>query len=350
MKDIVRVVQYVNQFFGQIGGEEKASTGPEVKDGPIGVGVATQNALGDKGQVVATVICGDNYFAEHFDEAIDTIVDIIAEYDADLVIAGPAFLAGRYGVACGSLCKAVQERLQIPSVTGMHIENPGVDLYREDVFIIETGDSAKSMQRDVQRMVAIGLKLVAKEPIGRPEQEGYISRGLLVNVLSDRTAAERAVDMLLALLKGEEIKPELKLASFDKVNPAPPLKDLKRAKIALITDGGLVPAGNPDKLEWMAATKYVTVDLSDRDTLSAGEFYANHTGYDTTEVNANPLRLVPFDVMRELEEQGVIKKLHPKLYSTTGVATTVEYSQRIGKAIAEELEKEGIDAVILTST
>jgi len=51
-----------------------------------------------------------------------------------------------------------------------------------------------------------------------------------------------------------------------------------------------------------------------------------------------------------LEDEGVIQKLHPTLYSTTGVATTIEYSQQIGKGIAKELKDAGVNAVILTST
>ena len=32
----LRVVCYVNQFFGQLGGEEKAGVGPQVLDGAVG--------------------------------------------------------------------------------------------------------------------------------------------------------------------------------------------------------------------------------------------------------------------------------------------------------------------------
>jgi len=60
----LRVVHYLNQFFGQIGAEDKADTGFTVKQGPVGPGLALQNELGDRAEVVATVICGDNYFAK----------------------------------------------------------------------------------------------------------------------------------------------------------------------------------------------------------------------------------------------------------------------------------------------
>ncbi len=346
----LKVIQYTNQFFGQLGGEEQASAEIQVKEGAVGPGLAVQSALGDKGQVVATVICGDNTAAECIEELPDIFCELVKKYEPDLVIAGPAFNAGRYGYACGAICAGVQEKLGIPAVTGMYKENPGVDLYRSKVYIIETAGVVKDMRKLVGKMLNIGLKLIHKEPIGSPEEEGYFSQGYLINKFSDKSAAVRSVDMLLAQFRGEEIKPELDLAHFDEVKPAPAVKDLKQAKIALVTDGGLVPAGNPDGLEWAAATKYVSIDLSERDTLKGGEFYANHSGYDTREVNENPLRLVPFDVMKELEDMGVIKSLNKTLYSTTGVATPIVNSQKIGQGIVERLKEDGVDAVILTST
>src|SRR5437870_11913735 len=40
---------------------------------------------------------------------------LVAAARPDLVVGGPAFLAGRYGVACGALCAAVQAELKIRS-------------------------------------------------------------------------------------------------------------------------------------------------------------------------------------------------------------------------------------------
>ncbi len=104
----LRVVCYVNQFFGQLGGEEKAGVGPHVVDGAVGAARAVQQALGDAGTVVATVICGDNHVAAQAERAVAEIVGLVAAARPDLLVAGPAFLAGRYGVACGALCAAVQ--------------------------------------------------------------------------------------------------------------------------------------------------------------------------------------------------------------------------------------------------
>lgn len=73
----IRVVHYVNQFFGQIGRGEKAYAEPQIVEGAVGAALATQRALGDRGQVVATVICGDNYIYEHLEGVISTVIDII---------------------------------------------------------------------------------------------------------------------------------------------------------------------------------------------------------------------------------------------------------------------------------
>ena len=89
----------------------------------MGAARAVQQALGDWGRVVATVVAG-YYVAERADAAVAEILDLIAAEKPDLLVAGPAFLAGRYGVACGALCADAQSRFGVPAVTGMHPEHP----------------------------------------------------------------------------------------------------------------------------------------------------------------------------------------------------------------------------------
>ena len=105
---MIRVVHYINQFFGQIGGEEKAGVGPSLVNGAVGPGILIDRLLGMRGKVIATVICGDNYFAEKPEAAASEVLDLIAPLKADIFIAGPAFNAGRYGLACGQMCKTVE--------------------------------------------------------------------------------------------------------------------------------------------------------------------------------------------------------------------------------------------------
>ena len=101
--------------------------------------------------------------------------------------------------------------------------------------------------------------------------------------------------------------------------PAPRLvKTLEGATIALVTDGGLVPRGNPDGIEALNATRYGAYSIEGKASLEAAQYDNPHRGYDTTWVKQDPHRLVPVDVARELEQSGAIGKLHETVYSTVG--------------------------------
>ena len=348
--ETVRVVCFVNQFFGQIGGEEQAGVGPQVREGAVGAARAVQQALGDAGTVVVTVICGDNYAAEQGEAAVAELVTHVAATKPDLLVAGPAFLAGRYGVACGALCAAVQAQLTIPAVTGMHGENPGVDLYRRAVYIVQTGAEATRMLDEARRVVTLGLKLARGEAIGAPAVDGYFPRGITRNIEVAATAADRAVAMLVDKLSGRPFVSEVPRPTFSSVAAPRLAKSLGSATIALVTDGGLVPRGNPDGIEALNATRYGAYSIEGKSALDATQYDNPHRGYDTAWVKQDPHRLVPVDVARDLEQSGAIGKLHETVYSTVGVATTLAHSARMGQEIAEKLRAAGVDAVILTST
>jgi glycine reductase complex component B subunit gamma len=347
---MIRIVHYLNQFFGGIGGEDKAHVAPRIHEGAIGPGKALQALLGQTGAVVATVVCGDNFFAENIDVASEEVVDLIRPYKPDLVIAGPAFNAGRYGIATGAVCKAVQEKLGIPAVTGMYQENPGLDLYRKDVYVLKTSDTARTMTEALTRILALGQKLARDERIGSPSEDSYFPRGLLVNEIAEKTGAERVVDMLLAKMRREPLVSEVPRPMYDRVPPAPAIQDMGAATIALVTDGGLVPVGNPDRIEIRTATRFGIYGIANVSALHPEDYEVAHEGYDSVLVRQDPNRLVPVDVLRELEGERAIGKLHEKFYSTTGVANIVEVMTKMGQKIAEELKRERVSGVILTST
>jgi hypothetical protein len=108
--------------------------------------------------------------------------------------------------------------------------------------------------------------------------------------------------------------------------------------------------GKPDGIEALAATRYGAYGIAGRRGLDPGQYDNVHRGYDTTFVKQDPHRLVPVDVAREMECEGAIGKLHETVYSTTGVATTLAQSERMGREIAAKLRAARVDAVILTST
>lgn len=350
MSNKIRVVHYLNQFFAQIGGEDKADVGPQVKAGLIGPGRALQQALGEHGEVVATIFCGDNYFAEHQEQAIDQLIQQMVEYKPHLLIAGPAFESGRYGIACGAICRAAQQRLNIVAVAGMDEDNVGASLYRKHIYIINSGATIARMAPALQRMAALGVKLVRRDAIGKPESEGYLARGVKHNEFAAKPPAERAVDMLLSKMRGEAFHSEIAAPKFASAKPAAPLGDLSAAVIALVTDGGLVLEGNPDNIEPGRPTRFTTIPISGVDSLDADKYDAVHSGYDTAIANRDPNRLVPLDTMRDLEREGVIGKLHEFVHSTGGAHAAVDNATNIGQGIAARLKAAGVTGVILTST
>lgn len=346
----MKIVHYLNQFFGQVGAEDKAGMEPLVKEGPVGPGVLFQELLGPEGTIVATIVCGDNYFAEHIDEATERVLAMIADYGPDLVLAGPAFNAGRYGIACGAVCTAVVGRLGIPAVTGMFPENPGVESFRKTIYIVETKGTTAGMRDGAAKMSRLGLKLAKKEPIGPPEEEGYLPRGLRKNYFAPDTGASRAVTMLLKKLKGEPFVTEYAMPVFDRVKPVPPVERMGEITLALITSGGIVPRGNPDRVEASSATRYGKYDISGVERLTAESHETAHGGYDSTYANEDPNRVLPLDVVRDLEGEGTIGRLYPHYYATVGNGTSVARAGQFARDIAKDLTSDGVQAVIITST
>lgn len=345
-----RIVHYLNQFFAGIGGEEKADHRPEVRETAVGPGMGLQKALGEDYEIAATVICGDNYFGENLEEATDTLIEMIRKYNPSVFVAGPAFNAGRYGVACGTICKAVEERLGIPVLTGMYVENPGVDMFRKDLIIVETPNSAAGMVKVLPVMAGLVKKMASGSEILGPKEEGYIERGIRVNYFAEKRGSERALEMLVKKLNGESYDTDLVMPKFDRVAPAAPVQDIKKAKIAVVTSGGIVPTGNPDHIESSNATRWGKYDITGMDRLSPDDFTSIHGGYDRQFAIANPNVVVPLDALRELEKEGEFGELVNYFCATTGTGTATASAAKFGSEIGQMFVDEHVDGVILVST
>ena len=347
---MIKIVHYINQFYGGIGGEDKADYKVEVREGKVGPGLGLEGLFSGEAKIIATIICGDSYFNENIEETKKEILDIVKKYNPDIFIAGPAFNAGRYGVACGAICEAVSKELNIKTLTGMYIENPGADMYKKSVYIIETKNSAAGMRQALPSMAKLAIKLVKNETIGSAFDEGYIERGIRVNYFSDKRGSERAVELLSKKVKGEEFETEFKMPVFDKVEPNKKVENLSKAKIALVTSGGIVPKGNPDHIESSSASKYGKYDITGVMDLTADTYETAHGGYDPTYANSDADRVLPVDVLRKMEKEGRIGSLHNYYYATVGNGTAVASAKKFGAEIAGDLIKDGVNAVILTST
>lgn len=347
---MIRIAHYINQFYGGIGGEDKADYRPEIRDGYVGPGMGLDKIFKDEAKIVSTIICGDTYFNENMEEATEKIMEMMKSLEIDLFIAGPAFNAGRYGVACGAISKAVAENLNIPVVTAMYPENPGVEMFKKNVIIVPTTNSAAGMRKALPSLAKLALRIGKGEVIENPEKDGYIPQGIRKNYFQDVRGSKRAVDMLVKKIKGEEFETEFPMPNFDRVDPHDPVADITKAKIAIVTSGGIVPKGNPDHIESSSASKYGKYDLSEHHNLTCETHETAHGGYDPTYANSDSDRVIPVDVLREMEANGEIGSLHQYFYTTTGNGTAVASAEAWGKEIAAELVADGVTAVILTST
>jgi glycine reductase complex component B subunit gamma len=208
------------------------------------------------------------------------------------------------------------------------------------------------MTRALSVMAPFALRLAAGAAIGVAHEEGYLSRGIRRLERSDRTGVDRAIEMLLAKVAGKPFITEVPMELWDKVTPAPPLADIASAKLAIICTGGVVPWGNPDGFKTYRNTFWRKYSFSELKTLEPGKWEAVHGGYNVAFMNQNPHYGVPLDALRALEADGIIGrgKLYPAYYVIPGNQGSPVIMRRVGREIAAELRKEGVDGVLLVAT
>lgn len=349
MPQQLRVLHYINQFFAGIGGEDKAGYPPEVRLGPVGPGRLLARLLGDQHIVAATLMCGDNFFQEEREAATAAVRRALADINPDIVIAGPAFASGRYGIACAEVVRLAQEA-GIPGVAGMNVENPAVAMYSSQIYIVATGPSPAEMESALRAMARLAVKLGRGEEVGPAAEEGYFPRGIRKIGYRDEPGYLRAVNMLVKKLRGEPYVSEIPYQPVDRVTPAPPIRDLTTATIALVTTGGLIRRGNPDNQPAANSRRFLRFDVSELTALSPADFDAYHAGYYNGIASDNPNYILPLNYVRQLEAEGVIGKVHPTIYSLAGVSTPVAQCRRMGKEIAGELVAAGVDGCLLVAT
>ena len=344
-----RVVHYINQFFANIGGEEMAHIAPELREGKVGPGLAFETQWKGEAVIVNTIICGDSYFAEHEKDAKEQVVAWVKEINPDMFIAGPAFNAGRYGYACANIALEVKTQLGIPVLTGMYEENPGADL-KDKILITPTANSAAGMRKAAPMMAALSLKLMKGEKLGASCEEGYMPNGIRVNFFEKERGAKRAVKMLLAKLNDQPFVTEFPMPDFDRVEPGKAIPDMSKVVLGLATSGGIVSKGNPDHIEASSASHYGEYDIEGVETLTSEGWATAHGGYDPVYANEDPNRVMPIDVLRQMEREGKIGKLHEFFYTTVGNGTAVASAKGFAAEYAQKLLAAGVDAVIMTST
>ena len=297
-----RVAHVVNQFFAGIGGEDRADAAVGTLDALAGPSRGLQRLLQDQVEVAPTLYFGDNRFHERPDEAKAALLRELAAAAPDVVVLGPAFQAGRYGLACVEVGHAAASELGCPCVTAMHPDNPAVDVYREHhdprLFLLPSAETAAGMGRALDDLARFVLKLLRGEPMGAAADEGYLPRGIRLQERAGRTGAERALDMLFDKLQAKPFATEIPMQSWDRVAPAAAVNRVDKARIALVTTSGVAPWGNPDGFKTFRNTFWRKYPVAELKTMEPGVWEAVHGGYNVAHMNANPLYGVPLDALR----------------------------------------------------
>ncbi len=341
----MRIVHYVNQFYAGLGGEDSAGIGPRVLDGTVGPGRLLSQLLGAEHRIVATIVCGDDYAASNI-AAAQELLGMAREAGAELLIAGPAFGSGRYGLACARLVAAAHAD-GLAAVATMHPDNPGIT-DAGAAPVVAAGATAREMRPTLQQVATAVTKLASGATL--TAADGLVTRAARIGRLVEQRAAARAVELVLRRLGGDRESTEVPAGGFDTVTPAAPIGAAAGVTVALVTEGAVVPAGNPDRLESARATRWLRYRIDDLDTLASGVWESVAGGFATTAANADPNRLLPLDAARTLEREGTIGRLHGEFMVTVGNGTPVATARRFGVEWAAELRKAGVQAAILTAT
>lgn len=177
-----------------------------------------------------------------------------------------------------------------------------------------------------------------------------VNKNKLIPFINYHTPAPvRCLDMLLAKYYHQRFQSEV-MMSAPKEQVIPYLRHpLSDTTLLVVTDGGLVPFLNPDRIPSTSARSFGIYSIEKTDSLSPDDFEVSHQGYDNSYVEEDPNRLLPLDALRTLESEGVIKEIYPYFLSTTGVMMPQKECQKLAKHIATYVTSHPIDAVLITS-
>jgi glycine reductase complex component B subunit gamma len=231
-----------------------------------------------------------------------------------------------------------------------------MDAYRESanarVYCLPTAESTAGMTDAVARLAAFAIRLGRGEKIGAAEKEGYVGRGMRHIGRAEQSGAQRAVDMLLKKLHGDQFVTELPMETWEDAAAAPPLDQAKNRNLAVVTTSGVVPFGNPDGFKTYRNTYWRKYNIAELKELEPGKWEAVHGGYNVAFMNQNPHYGVPLDALRALEADGAIGagKLYPAYYVIPGNQGSPTVMRRMGQEIAADLKKDNVEGVLFVAT
>lgn len=169
--------------------------------------------------------------------------------------------------------------------------------------------------------------------------------------MREKPGWERSIEMLEARVSGQPYPSEILLQQYETVPVPPPVESLEQMTLGLVTSGGLVPRGNPDRQVSGFAQEVFRYSIEGLNALSTKDWESVHGGFNAHILNTkNPSYVLPLPILRKLEAEGQIERIYPFFFSTVGNGTAVSNAKRMGAQIAQEFKKEAIRAALLVAT
>ena len=245
---------------------------------------------------------------------------------------------------------AVQSKLGFRLSRAMSEENPGVDLYRDKLYIVDSGTSIAKLRDVIGKMAELGKEL------GRQ--------------FDDRTAGRRRLSAARldagSICRANRRAPAGGHGLGKNGGKAVAIGDAGDLLCARTDAGGgkrFIESQSDVDYRWWAgaqrksrtglkAQPRLAGDLTDRenDDLRGEDYEISHGGYDPQFVQEDPDRLVPLDAMREME--GSVSSASCTMNLSPPAAGPTRFPIRgawAGRWL-NEVKQAGVDAVILTST
>lgn len=146
----------------------------------------------------------------------------------------------------------------------------------------------------------------------------------------------------------EKALPDFDWVYFDTPSEAVPLnKPLSEARVALVSTSGAYLSAVQEPFEMRSPLGDDSFRIIPRDT-APGEVALSHPGYDTRRAAHDLNCVFPFELLRGLEEQGVIGEAAPRHISFMGFVSQPErLIAETAPQAASVLREDGVDLALL---
>lgn len=122
-------------------------------------------------------------------------------------------------------------------------------------------------------------------------------------------------------------------------------KDLKQARVTLITTAGLYPEHQqPFDMKRLRGDPSYRVIPADTDL---SKIRLSDVQYDRSQIDRDLNVVFPLARLRELAEAGVIGEVAPRHYSFMGYVTEIDALRENAHEVADQLRKDKVDAAVL---